>query len=239
MAAPAAPSKPTLHPEFVKNMVRTFNDSDEHGVHLLFNEWWPYAPDSAIERYLEGLRSTPGAEAFLAERHFAAPVSLEALGAMPEGSLGRGYYEFLTRNGLESNLATNYQLLHDVLASRGQLDRMPAELKYAVIRGFQIHDILHVLTGYGSSGLDELALQAFCLAQLQFPYFGMWMATTTARMTFLQPHAIVPVMDAISAGWQHGRRTPNLHFCKWEQSFAEPLSAVRERHGVTPVAAAP
>ena len=35
--------KPTLHPQFVENMVRTFNDSDEHGVHLLFNEWWAKA----------------------------------------------------------------------------------------------------------------------------------------------------------------------------------------------------
>ncbi len=82
---------------------------------------------------------------------------------------------------------------------------MPGEMKYAIIRGFQIHDILHVITGYTPSGLDELSLQAFCLAQLQFPYFGMWMATTTSRMTFLDPDAIVPVMDAISRGWQLGR----------------------------------
>jgi len=104
---------------------------------------------------------------------------------MPEGSVGRGYYAFLTTNGLQSNLATNYRMLHDLLATGGQLDRMPADLKYAVIRGFQIHDILHVVTGYTPSGVDELALQAFCLAQLQFPYFGMWMATTTSRMRCL------------------------------------------------------
>jgi ubiquinone biosynthesis protein Coq4 len=239
MPVAAERSRPTLHPEFVRNMVRTFNDSDEHGVHLLFNEWWPHAPESAIERYLEGLRATPGADAFLAERHFAEPASLAALGAMPEGSVGRAYFDFLTRNGLEKNLATNYKLLHDFVAAAGQLDRMPADMKYAVIRAFQLHDVLHVLTGYGSSGLDELALQAFCLAQLQFPYFGMWMATTTSRMTFLQPASIVPVMDAIAAGWQHGRSTPNLQFGRWEETFEEPLAAVRERHAITPVRAVP
>ena len=31
-------SLPELHPDFVQNMVRTFNNPDEHGVHLLFNE---------------------------------------------------------------------------------------------------------------------------------------------------------------------------------------------------------
>ncbi|MDJ0788997.1 MAG: Coq4 family protein [Myxococcota bacterium] len=231
---PDAHEKPTLHPEFVKNMVRTFNDSDEHGVHLLFNEWWPHAPDHTIERYLENFRKTPGAEDFLSARFLADPIGLEDLGAMPEGSVGRGYHDFLTRNGLEKNLATNYKLLHDFMARSGQLDRMPEELKYAIIRGFQIHDILHVITGYTPSGLDELSLQAFCLAQLQFPYFGMWMATTTSRMTFLEPDGIVPVMDAISRGWQLGRETRNLQFERWEERFEEPLAEVRVPYGVPP-----
>lgn len=226
--------KPTLHPDFVENMVRTFNDSSEHGVHLLFNEWWPHAPDFTIERYLANFRATEGVAAFLAERHFAEPVTLETLREMPEGSLGRGYHDFLTKNGLEKNLATNYQRLHDSVAAAGQLDRMPADLKYAIIRGFQVHDILHVVTGYGSSPLEELSLQAFCLAQLQFPYFGMWMATTTSSMTFLQPDAIVPVMEAITQGWRYGRRVKNLQLEKWETMFEEPVAALRLRYDVDP-----
>ncbi len=153
---------------------------------------------------------------------------------MPDGSLGRDYHAFLTENGLEKNLATDYKRLHDFMARSGQLDRMPEDLKYAIIRGFQIHDILHVITGYTPSRLHELGLQAFCLAQLQFPYFGMWMATTTSRMTFLQPDAIVPVMDAISGGWQLGRHVENLQFERWEAMFAEPLSDVRLRYGIPP-----
>jgi ubiquinone biosynthesis protein Coq4 len=223
---------PTLHPEFVKSMVRTFNDSNEHGVHLLFNEWWPYAPDATIEQYLRNFRAVPGATAFLAERYFAEQIPLDALARMPVGSVGHGYYEFLTQNGLEKNLATNYKRLHDAVASAGQLDRMPEDMRYAIIRGFQIHDILHVITGYTPSGRHELSLQAFCLAQLQFPYFGMWMATTTSRMTFLQPDGIVPVMDAITDGWRYGRATKNLQFEKWEQMFTEPLAAVRPRYGI-------
>ena len=232
MADTAEHEKPTLHPEFVANLVRTFNDPDEHGVHMLFNEWWAHAPHATIEGYLEGIRATPGAKEFLEERFFAPQITLEDLGAMPEGSVGRGYHEFLTRNGLEKNLATNYEMLHDFMAKSGQLDRMPDDLKYAIIRGFQIHDILHVITGYTPSGLDELALQAFCLAQLQFPYFGMWMSTTTTRMTFLEPHAIVPVMDAISSGWRRGRSVSNLQLERWEERFAEPLASVRPRYGL-------
>jgi len=223
-------ARPSLHPEFVKNLVRTFEDPDEHGVHLLFNEWWACAPEETIQAYLEGIRATPGAEPFLGERFLAPQTTLEELGAMPEGSVGKGYFDFLTRNGLEKNLATNYGQLHEFMCASGHLDRMPDELKYAIIRGFQIHDLLHVLTGYTPSGLDELALQAFCLAQLQFPYFGMWMSTTTTRMTFLEPRGIVPTMDAISAGWRLGRETPNLQFERWEDRFEEPLADVRSRY---------
>lgn len=227
-------AKPTLHPEFVENMVRTFNDSDEHGVHLLFNEWWAHAPDLTIESYLGNLRALPGAAEFLAERYFAESISLDALAAMPKESVGRSYHDFLTENGLDENLATNYKKLHDAVAASGQLERMPADMTYAVIRGFQIHDILHVITGYTPSSLDELSLQAFCLAQLQFPYFGMWIATTTSRMTFLQPDGIVPVMNAITDGWHYGRTVRNLQFEKWESMFEEPLAVVRGRYGVAP-----
>ena len=72
-AAKTAHEQPTLHPEFVEKMVRTFNDSAEHGVHLLFNEWWRYAPEETIERYLQILRAIPGADSFLAERYIAEP----------------------------------------------------------------------------------------------------------------------------------------------------------------------
>lgn len=226
--------KPKLHPDFVTKMVRTFNDSGEHGVHLLFNEWWPYAPDSTIDRYLAGFRSTDGAAEFLTGRFLAEPYALESLEERPEGSVGRGYYEFLTQNGLEKNLATNYKMLHDAVAASGHLDRMPDDMKYAIIRGFQIHDILHVITGYSSSPGHELALQAFCLAQLQFPYFGMWMATTTASMTFLHPEGIVPIMDSITQGWQYGRAVENLQFERWEDTFDEPLGEVRARYRVAP-----
>lgn len=224
--------QPRLHADFVANMVRTFNDPNQHGVHLLFNEWWLHAPEQTIETYVANFKATPGADAFLAARFFAEQITIEALAALPEGSVGRAYHAFLTGNGLETNLATNYKLLHDHLAKSGQLDRMPDEIRYAVIRGFQIHDLLHVITGYTPSGLHELALQAFCLAQLQLPYFGMWMSTTTARMTFLDPNAIVPVMEAISSGWTFGRAVRNLQFERWEETFEEPLTQVRSRYGI-------
>ncbi len=159
---------------------------------------------------------------------------MDELKAYQPGTVGRAYYHFIADNGLEANLATNYKALHDMMKGMGNLDRMPDNLNYAIIRGFQIHDLLHVLTGYEATPDGEIALQAFCLAQLRFPYFGMWMSVVTTRMTFLDPDMILPSMDAISEGWQYGRRTENLQFDQWETMFERPLAQVRREYNIQP-----
>lgn len=222
----------TIAPEFATELVKTFNNPEEHGVHVLFNQWWAHAPDETIAAYLDDFKKVPSQKEFLDARYFSDPLDLEALGKLPTGTLGHEYYHFIVDNNLEKNIAMNYRQFHEMLASSGQLDRMPEELCYAVIRGFQIHDMLHVLTGYKATGWGEIALQAFCLAQIRFPYFGMWMSVTTTRMTLLDPDAIVPMMDAISHGWAYGREAKNLQFEQWENMLERPLADIREEYGL-------
>lgn len=232
MAYGAAAAPIPLDRTFAAELLKTFDDPDSHGVHVLFNQWWKHAPQSAIENYLTDFESLPDQKAFVAANHFAAPVSLEALAAAKEGTLGHGYYHFIVDNNLEKNLAMNYRAFHESLSAAGHLDRMPAPMRYAIIRGFQLHDLMHVLTGYESSGFGELALQAFCLAQIRFPYFGMWMSVTTTRMTFLHPEAITGTMDAISHGWSYGRAAKNIQFGRWEEQFERPLADIRAEYGL-------
>jgi len=219
---------------FAEKLLRTFDDPQEYGVHFLFNDWWAAAPQDAIDAYLDHYRSHPGADRFLADRYLADPVNIDQLADCPNGSLGRAYHDFLVDNNLEKNLAVNYGQLHQFMASSGALDAMPDDFKYAIIRGFQVHDILHVLSGYEPNPYGELALQAFSLAQLHFPYFGMWMATTTARMTLLEPQMIGHVMDAISEGWRYGKQVKQLNFVHWEERFDEPLADLRREFGIAP-----
>lgn len=222
----------TLDRGFAEKLLATFDDPDRHGVHLLFNEWWRHAPESVKRKYLADFEAVPEQRAFLADGHFADPVDLEGLASLPHGTLGRGYRDFIVANGLEKNIAIHYRTLHGAMKASGALDGMPDAFQYAVLRGFQIHDYLHVLTGYDSSPRGELALQAFCLAQIRFPYFGMWMSVVCTRMTFLDPDAIRPVMDAISAGWSSGRHVANLQFGRWEERVAEPLADLRRELGI-------
>jgi len=217
--------------EFAGPLLATFNDPDAHGVHLLFNEWWQHAPAEVKDAYVDGFVHDPDYAAFLAEGYYADPLDLAELATSPPGSLGRAYHDWIVENGLTASIATDYRGFHQALERAGLLDGMPAPMKYAVLRGFQTHDFQHVVTGCDASGQGEIALQAFCLAQLQFPYFGMWMSVVTTRMTFVDPRSITPMMDAIADGWQLGRRTPNIQRVKWETMLDEPLADVRERYG--------
>ncbi|MGI8492367.1 MAG: Coq4 family protein [Acidimicrobiales bacterium] len=226
-----------INDEFARFLVSTFNDPDKNGVHLLFNQWSQHAPDDVKDKYVQAFVNDPRYASFLDERHYAEPLELSELAALPAGSLGRAYHDWIVDNNLTAAIATNYREFHQILDKAGMLDGMPEDMKYAVLRGFQTHDFLHVLTGYDSSGRGEIALQAFCLAQLRFPYFGMWMSVVTTRMTFVDPDMIVPIMDAITDGWRNGRRTPNLQCEKWETMLDEPLEAVRARYDVAVSAA--
>lgn len=229
----------TLDRDFAEYLLRAFDDPQKYGVHQLFNDWWRYAPEEVKAQYVSDFETRPEQRQFLADRYFAEPVSLETLASCPEGSFGRGYHDFLVDNHLEKNLATNYGKFHEMLEGAGILDGMPDAMKYAVLRGFQVHDLQHVVTGFDSSPRGEIALQAFGLAQLRFPYFSMWMSVVTTRMTFLEPAGIVPIMDSITDGWRFGRSVASLQFERWETMFAEPLAELRPRYGIRPEGMAP
>lgn len=220
--------------DFADHLLRAFDDPQAYGVHQLFNDWWRFAPEPVKAKYLADFETLPAQRRFVEEGWYAEPLDLDALAELPEGSLGRAYREFIVANGLERNIATNYRRFHEHLAKAGFLDGMPEPVRYAVLRGFQTHDFQHVVTGFDSSPGGEIALQAFCLAQIRFPYFAMWMSVVATRMTFVDPDVIRPAMDAITAGWQLGRRVGNIQFERWEELLDRPLAELRRRHGLAP-----
>lgn len=221
-----------INDEFARLLLTTFNDPAENGVHLLFNQWWQHAPDEVKAAYVDAFIGDPRFESFLAERHYAEPLLLAELEALAPGTLGRTYHDWIVDNDLTAAIATDYRRFHEALEAAGMLDGLPDPMKYAVLRGFQTHDFLHVVTGYDSSGKGEIALQAFCLAQLQFPYFAMWMSVVATRMTFVDPRMITPMMDSITHGWQRGRTTPNLMTEKWESMLNDDLADIQARFGL-------
>jgi ubiquinone biosynthesis protein COQ4 len=215
--------------DFSEKFLKSVETPLDYGIYFLFHDWWEAAPEEAIKAYLAELHAIPEAKACLEARFIAEPLSLERLAKCAPGTLGAGYRKFILDNGLEQNLGRNYRDFNTQLHASGKLERLPDDLSFMMVRGFQIHDFQHVLTGYQATIYGELALAAFYLAQLRFPYHAMRVAVTTAHMAFLRPGFIPEAMDAFVDGWTYGRAAKNLNFERWEDEIDTPLEVLRTR----------
>ena len=210
-----------------ENFMRLVKDSQKNGVPEMHFRFWRRTTDEVRQKYLDKFRADPGALAWYEEGYLGEDPDFDALLALPPETLGYQYARHIVDNNLNQTIASDYRRAHEKMEAEGKLAGMPNEVKYAVLRGFQIHDVFHILTGYLTDGYGEIALQAFTLAQRQLPYSSIWMATLTTQMTFLNPSMTGLVMDAISDGWRFGRQAKNLNYVRWEEMMDRPVAELR------------
>lgn len=220
----------TIDRDFGEKFLTSIDNFYTYGTDQLFNEWWDGAPQDAIDKYVAAIENHPEQAALAQEQWYAEPLDLVELDRYPPGSLGHAYREFMVANDLAEKLALGYRELHEQFAADGKLDAMPPLMQYKVLRGFQTHDLHHVLTGYPPTPFGELALQGFQLAQMNYPYSAMIIATVTGHMTLLDPWLINPAMDAITDGWGYGRQARSIQFVKFETMLERPLGEVRAEY---------
>lgn len=146
-------------------------------------------------------------------------VDLDALAALPEGTLGRAYAEFLRSHGLTPEVFD------------GPPDNLtdPA-ISYVVQRLRQTHDLWHVVTGFETDAPSEVALQAFTYAQVRAPSSLILAAMGTLRASRERPTLARDVVVAFRAG----NRAERLAVFPWEDHWATPLAEVRALLGVEP-----
>jgi ubiquinone biosynthesis protein COQ4 len=217
---------------FGEKFLTSIDDFYGYGVHLLFNEWWETAPQDVIDAYVAAIENHPEHGPLARAGWFAEPFSLAMVAHCAPGTLGAAWRAHMVDNGLAENLADGYRALTDDFAASGKLARMPEVIRYKVLRGYQTHDLHHVLTGYTTAPPHELALQAFQLAQMDYPYAAMTLAVIMGHMTLVDPLLIKPAMDAITDGWAFGRRARSLQFIDFERMIDRPLADVRAEYGL-------
>ncbi len=103
-------------------------------------------------------------------------------------------------------------------------------------RILQLHDIWHLVAGYGFTGAGEVAISGFQLAQFGQNYSARFLATVATLLAFHAP-AIAPLMLRVMLeGWRHGRATPPLIQLPWHQLIERSIPALRAELGVVPFA---
>ena len=95
-----------------------------------------------------------------------------------------------------------------------------------------VHDVWHVLTGYGTDALGEACVVSFSHAQtgnLGFAFIG-WGAAAEIR----RENPAVPALRAVAQAWRIGRRARWLPGLDYEALFSEPLEAARAQLNLRP-----
>lgn len=133
---------------------------------------------------------------------------------LPAASIGRAYLDFVESENLSAKAL--------VTASENwKEETVPPDIALFRARMRELHDVNHVVTGYGRDQLGELCLMTFMYRQTG--NLGMLMLVAMAWRRV--PKIARP---AVREAWRHGRRAGWLADQDWETLLTRPLSEVRK-----------
>lgn len=177
-----------------------------------------------LMRIGKAAKAYPGATAAIGQG-YPKPFTLAELAACPPDSLARTFHALIVDNGFDLEVLDRKAL---------GLDKLPAPLDYLNARILQCHDLWHIVAGYRTTALHEVAISAFQLAQFGHHYSSMFLGMALTRLAFERPEGGAIVLPTVLSAWTHGRRTPPLLPVRWEAVWDQPVDTVRARLGVTP-----
>ena len=149
-----------------------------------------------------------------------------ALGRLPDGSLGRAYLEFVEHQQISAEGLVEASME----APRGE--HLEPEERWMGDRLRDIHDLQHVLTGYGPDELGELCLLEFM--RTQTPNRGISFIVFMGRRKYREAAPALPVEDCVREGRELASAAGWLPGIRWEDRLHEQLEALRQELHLQP-----
>ncbi len=146
-------------------------------------------------------------------------VDREALAQLPAGSYGRAYLDFLTRENISAEglieagdhvRDQEYEATDEAFVGRRLRD---------------MHDLWHVLTGYGRDGFGELCVLSFSTAQNWNPGFAAIIFIGTLKIS--RGTSFRKVVAAVREAYRNGKRAEWLLTQDFEALLKLPLHEAR------------
>lgn len=181
-----------------------------------------------MEKKVKAFALTPGGRAAL-DRRRSLPKILDdhdTLKALPEGTVGRAYVDFMEREDL-----TAAGLVEESEKWMQDYQTYDDDLEFLGHRYRDTHDLLHVLTGYGRDQLGETSVLAFShahnggLGNLFIAYVGGRDLAKTAPKE-------ANVMQSIREARQNGKACLSLLEEDIVELLKEPLANARRRMNI-------
>ena len=152
----------------------------------------------------------------------------DMLASLPEGSIGRAYYDFVHAEGLSADglIASSHEA--------PRFEKIGQNLRWLGDRLRDIHDLQHVMTGYGRDTLGELCLLSFMTSQV--PSRGIDFIIFMGRTKGQKENPELDLKSLVREGREIGQSAEWMLFTCWEDRLHEPLDKVREELGFIPPA---
>ncbi len=153
----------------------------------------------------------------------------EALRALPEGSMGRAYLDFMEGENLTAEGLID-AAEEAGIDFRGETDfdafrRMFLNVDVA-------HDLWHVATGYGRDALGELCNLVYTYEQSKNRGFLLIVFIGAIAQKLEQPRA--KIISALIEAWRNAKKSNWILEFDVEELLKTPLSEARERLGLGP-----
>lgn len=180
---------------------------------------------NAIIKDFDQFLASPKGQEILAKRPYLPPMMDDhaPLRALPEGTVGRVYVDFMEREGLSAE-----GLVQESLAQREQYVEFDDDLMWYGNRLRDTHDLYHVLTGYGRDALGEDALLAYTHSQHggRGVNFIVFMGS---RQIAKQVPARARIKDVVAEARRNGKAAQRIVDQDIESLLREPLDEARKR----------
>ena len=203
------------------------NPEDTHQVFMIGEA----LRGKSLARVTARFRATAFGREIIEGRHALMPIlaDRDALAALPAGSLGRAYLDFVVAEKLSA------QGLADAAKRRDEMSVVTPEERAFRHHLRDSHDLWHVITGYGRDPLGEICLLAFTHAQTGLNGLGAIALMGTFRIGRALPGQ--PVRQAAREGRRRGLAAKWLPETDWEPLMREDLGEVGRKLGLEAPAA--
>jgi ubiquinone biosynthesis protein COQ4 len=164
------------------------------------------------------LQRDPACAKLIRDRYIPPRHDLDRLLTYPQNSLGYIYATTMKKAGFDPNLHIGMTTETDA--------------KYVELRLSQTHDLWHIITGFDTSPIGEIGLQAVHLAQFPYPLATMLLANSLMSATLFAPGELPKLLGSIARGWEMGETARSLFAQKWEEGWEKSLVQWREELNV-------
>ncbi|MBD2166879.1 ubiquinone biosynthesis protein [Calothrix membranacea FACHB-236] len=175
----------------------------------------------AFDLAAQYLKRHPACAALIGDRYIPSNYDLDKLLTYPQKSLGYIYAATIKEKGFDPNLHTGMTAESDA--------------QYVELRLSQTHDLWHIVTGFDTSPIGEIGLQAFHLTQFPYPLATMLVANSLMSSTLLAPEELPQLLSAIAQGLQMGKSAKPLFAQKWEEGWEKPLTQWQQELNLQPI----